>query len=70
MYYGFKNKDEYNPLCLMEYKEFNKHYQVLYYNKNYKQYIFFDIKDKNFSKIFVIIISNFPKKLFNTIKKA
>ena len=40
MYYGFNKSVNYLPLCIMEYKESNKHYQILYYNKNYNDNIF------------------------------
>ena len=36
MHYGFKNVEENIPLYILENKESNKHYQILYYNKNYK----------------------------------
>ena len=54
MYYGHKNQDTYIPLCILEYKESKKHYQLLYYNKNFSEDIFIkefeenkDSKNKN-----------------------
>ena len=54
MYYGHKNQDTYIPLCILDYKESKKHYQLLYYNKNFSGDIFIkefeednDIKNKN-----------------------
>ena len=41
MYYGFKNVDNYIPLCILDYKESKKHYQLLYYNKHFEDEIFF-----------------------------
>ena len=35
MYYGHQNVDNYLPLCILEYKESKKHYQLLYYEKSF-----------------------------------
>ena len=35
MYYGHQNVDNYIPLCILEYKESKKHYQLLYYEKSF-----------------------------------
>ena len=50
MHYEFKNVEENIPLYILENKESNKHYQILYYNKNYKRNIFSDFKDTNLIK--------------------
>ena len=45
-YYGKPNNENYLPLCIMEYKESNMHYQLLYYNKNYKNEIILNDKEQ------------------------
>ena len=35
-YFGEFNKDIYVPLCILEYLESCKHYEILYYNENFK----------------------------------
>ena len=47
MYQGHKNQDTYIPLCILEYKEAKKHYQLLYYNKNFSEDIFFEECEEN-----------------------
>ena len=41
MYYGYQNVDNYIPLCILDYNESKKHYQLLYYNKHFTDDIFF-----------------------------
>ena len=49
MYYGHKNQDSYIPLCILDYNESKKHYQLLYYNKNYTEDIFIkQIEENNY----------------------
>ena len=47
IYNWFKNVDNYIPLCILDYKESKKHYQLLYYNKHFQDEIFFPEKEEN-----------------------
>ena len=35
-YFGDFNKNEYIPLCILDYNQSIKHYEILYYNENFK----------------------------------
>ena len=47
MYYGHKNQDSYIPLCILNYNEPKKHYQLLYCNKNFSEDIFIEKFEEN-----------------------
>ena len=66
MYYGHKNQDTYIPLCILDYKEAKKHYQLLYYNKNFSEDIFNEESEEN-NDIQNKILENQEIKVINKI---
>ena len=52
MYYGYQNVDNYIPLCILDYNESKKHYQLLYYDNLFNEdTIFTENEDNNCSYI-------------------